>query len=63
MLDEPLIFERGSPGRIGWPLPAAAGEGVAELPADLRREDDLAGMPEVSELEALRHFLRLSQWN
>ena len=24
MLDEPLIFERGSPGRVGWPLPAAA---------------------------------------
>src|SRR5438552_14415129 len=63
MLDEPLIFERGSPGRVGWPLPAPTGEGVAELPADLRREDDLAGMPEVSELEALRHFLRLSQWN
>ncbi len=63
MLDEPLIFERGSPGRVGWPLPAAAGEGVAELPAELRREDGLAGMPEVSELEALRHFLRLSQWN
>src|SRR5213595_434938 len=63
MLDEPLIFERGSPGRVGWPLPATAGEGIAELPAHLRREDDLAGMPEVSELEALRHFLRLSQWN
>src|SRR5213076_1209157 len=59
----PLIFERGSPGRVGWPVPGAAGEGVAELPAHLRREDDLAGMPEVSELEALRHFLRLSQWN
>src|SRR5438046_9521738 len=63
MLDEPLIFERGSPGRVGWPLPAAVGEGGAELPAELRREDGLAGMPEVSELEALRHFLRLSQWN
>src|SRR5207247_2134769 len=63
MFVEPLIFERGSPGRVGWPVPGAAGEGVAELPAHLRREDDLAGMPEVSELEALRHFLRLSQWN
>src|SRR5438046_3036067 len=63
MLDEPLIFERGSPGRIGWPLPAAVGEGGAELPAELQREDGLAGLPEVSELEVLRHFLRLSQWN
>ena len=63
MFDEPLIFERGSPGRVGWPVRAAAGAGVADLPADLRREDELAGMPEVSELEVLRHFLRLSQWN
>src|SRR5881392_2371685 len=63
MFDEPLIFERGSPGRVGWPVPGAAGEGVAELPAHLRREDDLVGMPEVSELEVVRHFVRLSQWN
>src|SRR5213596_36745 len=63
MLDEPLIFERGSPGRVGWPLPAAAGEGVADLPPALRRDDGLAGFPEISELEAVRHFVRLSQWN
>ena len=63
MLDEPLIFERGSRGRIGWPVPAPADGAAPPLPAELRREDDLAGLPEVSELEALRHFLRLSQWN
>src|SRR2546425_3200149 len=63
MLDEPLIFERGSPGRVGWPLPAAAGEGVAQLPAELRREDGLAGLPPVSEPEAPRHLLPLSQRN
>jgi glycine cleavage system protein P-like pyridoxal-binding family len=62
VLDEPLIFERGSRGRTGWTL--AAVEGAAPpLPADLRRDDDLAGFPEVGELETLRHFLRLSQWN
>jgi glycine dehydrogenase subunit 2 len=33
------------------------------LPPELRREDDLEGMPEVGELEVLRHFVRLSQWN
>ena len=63
LLDEPLIFERGSSGRTGW----AVGEGLdgpeAPLPPELRREDDLAGFPEVGELEVLRHFLRLSQWN
>src|SRR5262245_5235151 len=63
LLDEPLIFERGSTGRMGWSVPQGADQPVAPLPAELRREDDLAGMPEVGELEALRHFLRLSQWN
>src|SRR5262245_27766861 len=62
MLDEPLIFERGSAGRAGWSVPAPS-DGGAALPAELRREDDLAGLPEVGELETLRHFLRLSQWN
>src|SRR5690242_9585337 len=63
MLDEPLIFERGSKGRIGWPVAPGPDGATPPLPADLRREDDLAGLPEVSELETLRHFLRLSQWN
>ena len=61
LLDEPLIFERGSPGRVGWMLPAAPAS--IEPPRELRREDDLVGMPEVSELEVVRHFVRLSQWN
>src|SRR4029453_6693424 len=60
LLDEPLIFERGSAGRPGWQV---AGDDSCDLPPELRREDDLAGMPEVGELEVLRHYLRLSQWN
>ena len=59
-LDEPLIFERGSEGHPGWQVPGDAADG---LPEELRREDDLASFPEVGELEVLRHFLRLSQWN
>jgi glycine dehydrogenase subunit 2 len=62
LLDEPLIFERGSAGRVGWPLPSFTTT-APPLPPELRREDDLAGLPEVGELEVLRHFLRLSQWN
>jgi glycine dehydrogenase subunit 2 len=61
--DEPLIFERGSAGREGWSLPAPARFRPDDLPAELRREDDLVGLPEVGELEVVRHFLRLSQWN
>ena len=60
LLDEPLIFERGSAGRPGWQV---AGDTTCDLPPDLLREDDLCGLPEVGELEVLRHFLRLSQWN
>src|SRR6476659_6547042 len=63
MLDEPLIFERGSRGRMGWPVPSAPDGAAVALPPELRRDDDLAGLPEVGELETLRHFLRLSQWN
>jgi len=60
LLDEPLIFERGSTGSPGWD---AATDDASELPLELRREDALAGFPQVGELEVLRHFLRLSQWN
>ncbi len=62
MLDEPLIFERGSPGRTGW-AGGSSSEPATALPQDLRRDDGLVGMPEVGELETFRHFLRLSQWN
>jgi glycine dehydrogenase subunit 2 len=60
LLDEPLIFERGSAGTPGWRV---AGDEACDLPPELQREDDLAGLPQVGELEVLRHFLRLSQWN
>jgi glycine dehydrogenase subunit 2 len=63
LLDEGLIFERGSPGRQGWWIPGPTHASAEPLPMELRREDDLAGMPEVGELEVVRHFLRLSQWN
>jgi glycine dehydrogenase subunit 2 len=63
LLDEPLIFERGSTGRCGWQIPIGPWPAGPELPQELRREDDLAGLPEVSELEVVRHFVRMSQWN
>jgi glycine dehydrogenase subunit 2 len=63
LLPEPLIFERGSAGRAGWTASPPIDGDVTPLPAELAREDGLAGMPEVGELEVLRHFVRLSQWN
>jgi glycine dehydrogenase subunit 2 len=60
LLDEPLIFERGAAGRSGWQVP---GDDGCDLPPALCRDDGLEGLPEVGELEVLRHFVRLSQWN
>jgi glycine dehydrogenase subunit 2 len=64
--NEQLIFERSQPGRIGYRLPALD---VDETPLDellppaLRRDDDLDGVPEVSEVDVIRHFVRMSTWN
>ena len=59
-MTEPIIYDLGSPGRIGVNLPECD---VPEtpLPTDLMR-DDLA-LPEVGELQVVRHFLKLSQMN
>jgi glycine dehydrogenase subunit 2 len=61
---EPPIFERGAPGRSGASLPpldVPAVDPGAKFGALARKTP--AGLPEVSEPEAFRHFLRLSQWN
>ncbi len=61
---EPPIFERGAPGRSGASLPPLDVPDVdpsSRFGALARKEPP--GLPEVSEPEAFRHFLRLSQWN
>lgn len=63
--DEPLIFERSRPGRRGYSLPAQdvpVRGPEAVLPAGrLRRR--APALPEVSELDVVRHFTRLSHLN
>ena len=61
----PLIFEESAPGRRAVDLPdgAAAVRRALELLGPELCRDDLAGFPEVSEPQAVRHFLRLSQLN
>src|SRR5262245_23725053 len=64
--NEQLIFERSHKGRIGYRLPQLDVEETALdqlVPAELRRDDDLEGMPEVSEVDVIRHFVRMSTWN
>ncbi|MFQ5466323.1 MAG: aminomethyl-transferring glycine dehydrogenase subunit GcvPB, partial [Thermodesulfobacteriota bacterium] len=65
LLEEPLIFDKSSPGRRGVEpvendVPEA--DPAARIPAGLLR-DDIPGFPEVSEIDTVRHYTRLSQWN
>jgi glycine dehydrogenase subunit 2 len=59
---EPLIFELSKPGRGATTQFPPAVAGTASVPANLRRKAPPA-LPEVSELQAVRHFTRLSQMN
>ena len=64
--NEALVFERSQPGRKGYMLPALDVDETPLdelLPAELRRDDQLAGMPELSEPDVVRHFTRISTWN
>ncbi|MCK4834683.1 MAG: aminomethyl-transferring glycine dehydrogenase subunit GcvPB, partial [Gammaproteobacteria bacterium] len=57
-----LIFEHSSKGRRGAPQSPAEKASVTSIPENLLRKDS-AALPEVSELQAVRHYTRLSQKN
>ncbi len=62
--NEDLMFEKSSPGKKAYrlaPLDVPA-VNVASLLGDAARSD-LGTMPELSEIEIIRHFTRLSTWN
>ncbi|MCD7033180.1 aminomethyl-transferring glycine dehydrogenase subunit GcvPB [Metabacillus sp. GX 13764] len=63
--DQALIFELSKPGRTGYSLPEMDIE-VKELneyiPADYLREEE-TDLPEVSELDIMRHYTALSKRN
>ncbi|MCF6179915.1 MAG: aminotransferase class V-fold PLP-dependent enzyme, partial [Geopsychrobacter sp.] len=61
ILKEKLIFEHSDSGRRGYSLPALDVP-PATLPEELVREE-IVGFPEVSEVDVVRHFTRLSTWN
>ena len=63
--DQPLIFEISTPGRMGYSLPEMDVTEVALnelLPADYIRDEE-AELPEVSELDIIRHYTALSNRN
>jgi glycine dehydrogenase subunit 2 len=62
---EGLIFEKSSPGKRAFELPPLD---VPDLDAGTvlgthHRKGGVDGFPEVSEIEVIRHFTRLSTWN
>ena len=57
-----LIYEQSVAGRRGVRLPASDVPAAATLPAALLRTE-AAGLPEVSELDTVRHFTNLSRRN
>ncbi|MCB1215386.1 MAG: aminomethyl-transferring glycine dehydrogenase subunit GcvPB, partial [Deltaproteobacteria bacterium] len=62
---EPTIFERGAKGRQGYSLPEpelTLKDPQKTFPKEWLKQDK-ALLPEVSELDVVRHFTRLSQWN
>jgi glycine dehydrogenase subunit 2 len=63
--NEGLIFEKSSPGKRAFELPPLDVPRVdmAELLGAQHRRYGVDGSPEVSEIEVIRHFTRLSTWN
>ena len=63
--NEGLIFEKSAPGKRGMELPpldVPAVDPAKALGSEFTR-DAIEGFPEVSEIEVIRHFTRLSTWN
>jgi len=60
MAAEPLIYELSKPGRTGTTVPEVDVPRT-EIPAHLVR--DTLNLPEVSEIDVIRHYTRLSQKN
>ena len=59
-MTEPVIYELGAPGRCAVHLPALDVP-ESELPATLLRKE--LDLPEVSEVDLVRHYVHLSQMN
>ena len=59
---EPLIFDQSRPGRRAPSQAPAIDHAVDDLPAAVLRQTPPV-MPEVSELQVVRHYTRLSQLN
>jgi glycine dehydrogenase subunit 2 len=69
MWDEPLLNQLSRKGRVGYslpPIPSSLVQKIGDLseliPLSMRRLEDIE-LPEMSEPEIVRHYVRLSQMN
>jgi glycine dehydrogenase subunit 2 len=60
ILNEPLLWEKGKKGRCGMSLPR---RDVEPCPPDRDQIGDPPDLPDLSEIDVIRHYTRLSQWN
>ncbi|NNL41757.1 MAG: aminotransferase class V-fold PLP-dependent enzyme, partial [Desulfobacterales bacterium] len=60
VLNEPLLWEKDQKGRCGFSLPR---RDVDSFPMDKDVTGDVPDFPDLSEVDVVRHYTRLSQWN
>lgn len=60
IFNEPLLWEKGKKGRCAMSIPESD---VPQAPLPKNYREDDAELPNLSELEVVRHYTRLSQWN
>ena len=61
-MSEQVVFEHSRTGRRAHAQSPAQAADFGKIPASMRRQDK-PGLPELSELEVVRHYTRLSQKN
>lgn len=60
ILNEPLLWEKGKKGRCGFSMPPSD---VPRNPLPAELTGDGPDFPDLSEIEVVRHYTRLSTWN
>lgn len=60
ILNEPLLWEKGKKGRCGFSLPR---RDVEPSPLDAGLTGEGPDFPDLSEVDVVRHYTRLSTWN
>ena len=60
ILNEPFLWEKGKKGRSGFSLP---NQDVEPSPMDKELTGKGPDFPDLSEIDVVRHYTRLSQWN